>query len=220
VIGYISLMQEGLVGPLTDEQTRTLSQVKQSSEQLLSLIGDLLELTALKRGAVVAALEDFDPREPLRDAVASAKGRREAVTLEVVEPDIVPPMRSNRRTVAKALGALIDNAFKFTREGTVRVSLEVAGERVSYSVEDTGIGIADEAHRLVFEEFRQADGTATREFGGAGLGLALARRLARLLQGDIALTSRSGEGSTFRLELPLRYRSLPDDCGTNAASTR
>jgi signal transduction histidine kinase len=211
VIGYISLMQEGLVGPINDEQQHTLTQVKESSEQLLSLIGDLLELTALKRGTVSAALEEFDPREPLRDALASAKGKREGVTVEVVEPDIVPMMVSNRRTVAKTLGALVDNAFKFTKEGTVRVSLDVMGERVVYAVEDTGVGIAEHAQRLVFDEFRQADGTKTREFGGAGLGLALARRLARLLQGDITLTSRPGEGSTFRLEMPLQYRTVSSD---------
>ncbi|HXT16273.1 MAG TPA: GAF domain-containing sensor histidine kinase [Gemmatimonadaceae bacterium] len=203
VIGYISLMQEGLAGPMTDEQQNTLDQVKGSSEQLLSLIGDLLQLTALKRGDVEAAFSDVDPRQPLRDAVA-ATTPRDGVTLDVREPSDVPMMRTDARLVTRTLRALLDNAVKFTREGSVHASLHVDGDRVAYVIEDTGIGIPEDAHRLVFEEFRQVDGSTTREFGGSGLGLALARRLARMLHGDISLTSSPGQGSTFRLELPLR----------------
>jgi signal transduction histidine kinase len=204
VIGYISLMQEGLGGPITTEQRETLEQVKESSEHLLALIGDLLQLTALKRGAVAASVAEFDPRDPLRDAIAGARGRRERVSLEVVQPEIVPTMRSDRRTVAKVLTVLLDNAFKFTREGHVRASLEIGGDRVTYAIADTGIGIPADAHRLVFEEFRQVDGTTTRQFGGSGLGLALARRLARVVDGHITLASTPGNGSTFKLEVPLR----------------
>lgn len=204
VMGYISLMQEGLAGPINGEQQRTLEQVKDASEELLALIGDLLELTALKRGAVAAAVTEIDPRDPLRDAIAAARGRREQVTLEVTQPEIVPKMQGDRRMIGKVLRAILDNAYKFTREGTVQASVQIAGERVTYTVQDSGVGIASEAHALVFEEFRQADGTMTREFGGAGLGLALAQRLARLMQGDVTFTSTPGVGSTFRLELPLR----------------
>jgi signal transduction histidine kinase len=87
----------------------------------------------------------------------------------------------------------------------VRVSVQIARDRVTYAIEDTGVGIAGEARDLVFEEFRQVDGTMTREFGGAGLGLALARRRARLVHGDITFSSTPGVGSTFKLELPLRH---------------
>lgn len=203
VIGYISLMQEGLAGPINAEQKQTLEQVKDASDQLLSLIGDLLELTALKRGRAAGEMTEFDPREPLHDAIAGAKGRRSEVALEVSHPEIVPRMRSDRRTVTKVLEVLLDNAFKFTRQGTVRVSAQVFDGRVTYAIEDTGIGIAKEAQALVFEEFQQVDGTTTREFGGSGLGLALARRLARLVNGDITLTSTPAVGSTFKFELPL-----------------
>ena len=205
VIGYISLMQDGLAGPVNDEQHRTLGQVKIASEQLLALIGDLLELTALKRGTLETVVTDLDPREPLRDAMAAAKGRRDQVELEIEVPQIVPAMHSDGRMITKALRCLLENAFKFTREGRVRVSMQVAGDRVAYLVQDTGIGIPESAHSLIFEEFRQVDGSLTREFAGSGLGLALARRLARLVQGDIVLVSSTIAGSTFKLELPLRY---------------
>ena len=205
VMGYISLMQEGLAGPITGEQQRTLEQVTSASEQLLALIGDLLELTAMKRGSVTAMVTEFDPRDPMRDAVEGTERRRHGVTLEVVAPEIVPTMLSDRRTIAKALKVLIDNAFKFTRVGTVRVGLEIDGDRVEYSVEDTGIGISSDVQRVVFDEFRQVDGTMTREFGGSGLGLALGRRLARMVQGDITVESTPDEGSTFKLIMPLHY---------------
>jgi len=207
VIGYISLMQEGLAGPMNGEQRHTLEQVKDSSEQLLGLIADLLELTALKRGSVAASIADVDPRDPLRDAIAKASGRKAGVALEVQEPEDVPVMRSDRATLTKALRALIDNAFKFTHEGAVRASVRVAADRVLYTIADTGIGIPAEAQRLVFEEFRQVDGGLTREYGGPGLGLSLARRLARLLQGDVSVTSTPGAGSTFTLDVPLRFEA-------------
>lgn len=207
VIGYISLMQDGLAGPINAEQQHTLEQVKNASEQLLALIGDLLELTALKGGSVVAATVDVDPREPLRDAVAAAKGRRDDVQVEIEEPDIVPAMRSDRRTVSKALKAVLENAYKFTREGRIRASVHVVGDRVEYLVEDTGVGIPESAHECIFDEFRQVDGSLTREFTGSGLGLALARRLARLVHGDVTLVTSSPAGSTFKLELPLRYEA-------------
>jgi signal transduction histidine kinase len=205
VIGYISLMLEGLAGPVTAEQRESLLQVKEASEQLLSLIGDLLDLTAMKRGSLGVLIAEVDPRDPLRDAVGAARGRRERVALEIALPDLVPTVRTDRRAVAKALQALIDNAYKFTREGRVRVSLRVSGDRIVYSIQDTGIGIPADAHGAVFEEFRQVQGGLTREFGGSGLGLSLARQLARLVHGDITMTSNPGEGSTFTLELPLHH---------------
>jgi len=181
--------------------------VRDSSEHLLTLINDLLELTALKRGSVESAIADVDPRDPLRDALAAAKGKRETVSLEIDEPHIVPLMKTDRRTVAKALKALIENAFKFTREGKVRVSVEVTAEHVVYSIEDTGVGIPEQARTSIFDEFRQADGGFTREFGGSGLGLSLARRLARLVHGDVTLASSSSKGSTFKLDVPVRQSS-------------
>ena len=142
------------------------------------------------------------------DAVSATRGRPDEVALRVSEPDAVTLMVSDRRKIAKLLGALLSNAYKFTQQGEIRLSVAVRNDHVIYRVEDTGIGIADEMQQLVFEEFRQVDGSTTRRFGGSGLGLALARRLARLLGGEIYLDSAAGEGSTFRVELPLEYRDV------------
>jgi signal transduction histidine kinase len=205
VIGYISLMQEGLAGPVNSDQQETLEQVKDSSEKLLSLIGDLLELTTLKRGGLEPKLTEFDPRDPLRDAVKNATGKADAVSLEVSEPALVETMTGDRGKVTKIVTILLGNAFKFTPNGAVKISVKTTGGRAVYTVEDSGIGIPSEAQQYIFEEFRQVDGTATRKYGGSGLGLALGRRLARLLGGEIVVASTPGVGSTFRLELPVTY---------------
>ncbi|HJR63927.1 MAG TPA: GAF domain-containing sensor histidine kinase [Gemmatimonadaceae bacterium] len=206
VLGYAYLLQEGLSGPLTDEQRGTLSQVTGASERLLVLIEDLLELTALKRGELRVSVEEFDPRKALDEAIATTRGRPAGVALTVEAPeDGVPSMWSDRRKVVKILANLLSNAFKFTSQGEVHASLTVRNEMAYYCVRDTGIGIAPEAHEIVFEEFRQGDGSTTRRYGGSGLGLALSRQLARLLGGDIVVQSVANQGSSFVVELPLEY---------------
>lgn len=206
VMGYLALMEEGLAGPVTAEQLRTLTQVKSSSQHLLDLIGDLLELTTLKRGGLEVFASAFDVRDPMRDAVAATRGRAEQVAIRVSEPEIGAIMVSDRRKITKMLVALLSNAYKFTAEGEIRLSVQVADGRVSYRVQDTGIGVPEDMRTVVFEEFRQADGSSTRRYGGSGLGLSLAQRLARLLGGQIHLDSTTGAGATFRVELPLEHR--------------
>jgi signal transduction histidine kinase len=206
VMGYLALMDEGLAGPVTEEQRRTIAQVKTSSEHLLELIGDLLELTTLKRGGLEVKTSAFDVRDPMHDAIATTRGRAERVALRVVEPESRIVMVSDRRKICKLLAALLSNAYKFTREGEIRVSVEVRNDLAVYRVQDTGIGIPGDMQELVFDEFRQVDGSSTRRFGGSGLGLALARRLAHVLGGEIHVESSLGEGSEFRAEVPLEYR--------------
>lgn len=209
VIGYVSLMQEGIAGPLTEEQTTSLGQVKGASERLLDLIENLLEMTTMKRGGMEIALEEFDPRLPMKEAATLTQGRRPNVELHIDEPEsFLPSMRSDRRKILKVLASLLSNAYKFTNSGEVRMSVEVASGRALYRVQDTGIGIPREAQQMVFDEFRQLDGSATRKYGGSGLGLALARRLARMLGGDIELQSAPGEGSIFTVELPLEHDAI------------
>ncbi|MGH7636437.1 MAG: ATP-binding protein [Gemmatimonadaceae bacterium] len=203
VMGYLSLMEEGLGGPITDEQRRTIVEMKASSEKLLHMIGDLLELTALKRNDIPCQITEFDPREPLRAAIKATNGRKAGVELIVEEGAQPPRMRSDIRKVARLLAALLNNAFKFTERGEVRVSVRSTGTAIVYRLADTGVGISAAAQRFVFEEFRQEDGSATRRYGGSGLGLALARRLATILGGDIRLSSERSKGSIFEVELPL-----------------
>jgi signal transduction histidine kinase len=224
VIGYVGLLLDGLSGPITEVQRGELERVQGASHRLLDLIDSLLELTTLKRDGLSVLVEECDPRAPLHDAIArtgvgrgatgaagGAAGRVPGVTLRVDEPTtMLPGLRSDRQKIARILVSLLDNAYKFTAAGEVRASVEVRAGRVAYRVQDTGIGIPPDAQQMVFDEFRQVDGSAARRYGGSGLGLALARRLARLLGGDIVLESVMGEGSTFTVELPLEYEAPAD----------
>jgi len=211
VMGYVGLLLEGLSGPLTEGQRQDLAHVQGASGRLLDLIDNLLDLTTLKRGGLEVDETDFDPRAPLLEAVALASGRSPAVPLRVDEPTThLAPMRSDRKKIVKILVSLLTNAYKFTASGEVRASVEVRDGRVAYRVQDTGVGIPPDAQRMVFDEFRQVDGSASRKYGGSGLGLALARRIARLLGGDIELESAVGKGSTFTVEVPLEYEPVSD----------
>jgi signal transduction histidine kinase len=206
VLGYISILQEGISGPLTEGQRHDLTHVKGASERLLDLIENLIELTTLKRGELDVFIESVDPRAPLREAVASvaAPGRRVEIRLE--EPTtILPKIHSDQKKIFRILVSLLGNAVKFTERGEIVASVALANDRVVYRVQDTGIGIAADAQQYVFDEFRQVDGSPTRRYGGSGLGLALAQRLAHLLGGTIEMRSTLGEGSTFTVALPLEY---------------
>jgi signal transduction histidine kinase len=216
VLGYADLMQEGLAGPLTGDQRTTLAEMTGASQRLLELIDDLLELTTLKGGEARLTVESFDPRDALRDALAAAREPAEGVSVRVSMPESDTLwMRSDRRKVAKIVASLLNNAFKFTTRGEVLAGIETRNDSVRFLVRDTGIGIDPASHDVVFEEFRQVDGSATRRFGGSGLGLALSRQLARLLGGDITLESAASTGSQFTLSLPLEY--APETPAADAA---
>jgi signal transduction histidine kinase len=202
VIGYSSLMQEGVTGPVTAEQQRTLAQVRGSGEKLLELVNDLLELTTLADGSAELELTKFDCRDAATAAARRARGTPEGVALRMELPAEPIIVRSDRRRVERILTILLENAFKFTKEGRVSIGMARTEQGAMLSVEDTGIGIPAEAMEYIFEEFRQADGSSTRRFGGSGLGLALARRLARTLGGEISVRSTMGAGSWFAVDVP------------------
>jgi signal transduction histidine kinase len=206
VLGNLSILGEQISGPLTEEQGNELEQARIASERLLELIDGLLEFTALRRGVLDVVVEEFDPRVPLRDAMRAAKGIPDGVQLIAEEPVLaLPLMRSDRRKITRIIASLLSNALKFTPAGEVRASVNVSNGTVEYRVLDTGIGIDPSAQLLVFDEFRQVDGSSTRRYGGSGLGLTLSRGIARLLGGDIELASVPGHGSTFSLHLPLEF---------------
>lgn len=201
VMGYLALLQEEHSGPLTQEQRSDVVQARSASVRLLELIEDLLDLTKLRRGPADLDLEEVDLVALLRAVMDGTPGRPPGVSIHVDSP-AAATIRTDRRKLSRLLGTLVANAYKFTAAGSVTASATVGDDRVTLSITDTGIGIPSEAHRVIFEEFRQVDGSATRRYGGSGLGLTLARQLARLMGGEIAVESAPGVGSTFTVDLP------------------
>jgi signal transduction histidine kinase/HAMP domain-containing protein/ActR/RegA family two-component response regulator len=217
------LLADNVGGNLTPKQVEFARTIHSSGAELLALINDILDLAKIESGTVtlnIAAERFADVTEYVERTfrqMASDKGLEFVVS---VDPRLPGALETDAKRLQQVITNLLSNAFKFTSKG--RVSLEAraadagwspnhhvlsnAGTVVAFSVVDTGIGIPASKQRLIFEAFQQADGTTSREYGGTGLGLSISRELARLLGGEIRVTSTPGEGSTFTLYLPLAYQ--------------
>jgi PAS domain S-box-containing protein len=202
------LLADNVARNLTAKQVQFAQTIYASGMDLLSLINDLLDLAKIEAGAItslnIAPARLDELREEVERSfrqVAQDKGLQFSIDLDASLPATI---RTDMPRLKQVLKNLLANAFKFTKEG--RVALEIApaeGQRVSFSVVDTGIGIPAEKQRLIFEAFQQADGTTSRQYGGTGLGLSISRELTRLLGGEIRVESEPGRGSRFTLYLPL-----------------
>jgi signal transduction histidine kinase len=214
ILGYAYLLREGISGNLNGDQVGSVRKIEDAGGQLLSLIESLLDLTSVKLGRLQTEPELCDAVALARMATTELGPIPEPVTLKTEMPGESVPIHTDPVLVQRVLQCLLNNAVKFTPEGTVTLRLHVEtpepssqqhyrrGLDVVWEVQDTGIGIAEKDHDLIFEEFRQADGSATRRFGGAGLGLAVARGLAQRLGGDVRVESTLGHGAKFILSLP------------------
>jgi two-component system, sensor histidine kinase len=198
---------------LTPQQKKRLEVINRSGLALLDLLNDLLDLAKIEAGKI--DLEDgvVDVEELARDAEASFGALSAAkdiyVTVEVAE-GARGGWRGDPVRVRQVLYNLVSNAVKFTAEGSVRISVDVAAGELVLKVADTGEGIAPEGVEKLFEKFVQADSSTTRRHGGTGLGLSICRQLVELMGGSIAVESTPGEGSTFTVLLPLeRAAGLP-----------
>ena len=220
-------LAENSPGNLSGKQVEFSRNINSSGSDLLHLINDILDLSKIESGTVTVEIEEI-PFVTLRDNIdRNFRHVAEAKNLPfhvVLSAESLPQfMDSDPKRLQQILKNLLSNAVKFTSHGHVKVRVDLATQGwsfdhpvlskvqqvVAFAVEDTGIGIAPEKQRLIFEAFQQADAGTSRKYGGTGLGLAISRELAVLLGGEIKLASVHGQGSTFTLYLPLHY-SGPD----------
>ncbi|SCK61403.1 Signal transduction histidine kinase [Variovorax sp. HW608] len=202
------LLRDNAQGNLSEEQVKFADAIYSSGNDLLALINDILDIAKVEAGrldvvaedvgiASIAAGLDTMFRPPADD-------KRLALRVEV-RPDAPPTLVTDRQRVEQILKNLLSNALKFTDRGELALTVRGAPEGGAlFEVADTGIGIARDQQGVVFEAFRQADGTASRRHGGTGLGLSISRDLAQLLGGTLSVASTPGAGSTFTLALPAR----------------
>ncbi|HVA10051.1 MAG TPA: ATP-binding protein [Acidimicrobiales bacterium] len=199
IIGFAELLEAGADGDLSARQSEDVAQIETSGRTLLQLIDGILELSRIDAGMVSVATEQFNVAEAVQaisaslESVAKAKGLSLDVDVEAPVMSVIgDPVR-----VRQILTNLVSNAIKFTSQGQIIIRCHRAGDMTELSVEDTGIGLSVAAAKYIFDGFRQADGSVTRRFGGAGLGLATARRLVELQGGQMGAESVEGKGSRF-----------------------
>jgi signal transduction histidine kinase/CheY-like chemotaxis protein len=224
ILALSRLLLERMDGPLTEEQETQIRFIRKAANDLFELVNDLLDLAKVEAGKLVVRPVEFAAanlfgalRGMLRPLLVNP-----SLSLVFEDPVDVPPIQSDESKVSQILRNFISNALKFTESGEVRVSARMTeeGEGVVFSVSDTGIGIALEDQEVIFDEFTQLDSRLQRRVKGTGLGLPLTRKLARLLGGDVAVTSAVGVGSTFSVTLPLVFAPLaataasPGDAGS------
>jgi signal transduction histidine kinase len=211
IIGFSEVLATN--DALSDKQRRYAQNILNSGKMLLGMINDILDLAKIESGKMEVRVEDFSIRDVCEGLAALARPVAEGkeIDLRCRLDEAIPLLRQDPGKLRQIVFNLLSNAIKFTPEGgRVTLTARPEGRHVIISVEDTGIGIAEEDRERIFEKFRQAgiagaaDGVLTREHQGTGLGLSIVRELAKLLGGDVTLDSELGRGSTFTVRLPMQ----------------
>ncbi|MEN3760193.1 hybrid sensor histidine kinase/response regulator [Aeromonas veronii] len=206
IIGFSSL---ALQTELDQQQRDYLGKIKSSSDTLLLLINDILDLTKVESGKLTLEEIDFDLSEQLDSLAGMFADLAERKHVEVVirkSPEVPVFLRGDPLRLGQVLVNLVNNAIKFTERGEVEVCIELANPhpmRISFSVRDTGIGIAEEKQTQLFQAFTQLEAGNTRKYGGSGLGLNISQRLVELMGGRITVESKPGVGSLFKFDIPM-----------------
>jgi len=227
VIGYSEMLQEDAVDLGADGLVPDLQKVNAAGKHLLELINSILDLSKIEAGKMELQLEDFGVSRMVEEIAAMVQplAEKNGNRLEVACDAATGTMHADLTKVRQVLFNLLSNACKFTERGTVSLAVHREGRDgdawLHFSVSDTGIGLSTEQLGRLFQEFSQADADTTRKYGGTGLGLALSRRLCRLMGGDVTVTSEPGKGSTFTVRLPVdvgRIHELTSESSGNAGT--
>ncbi len=208
MLGYTSLVQEGIYGELTSDQEEALGRVESASEHLLEIIDDVLDLSKIEAGKMPIRSEKVEVEELLGEIVETVAPMTQEKSVDLrseISPDL-PVLVTDGTKLRQIVLNLMENAVKYTEEGhvAVRAAPVDGGESIRIEVEDTGIGIKEEHRERIFDDFRQVDESLSRKYSGTGLGLPISRKLVLLMGGAISVESEYGEGATFTVEIPRR----------------
>ena len=201
------LLLDRVDGPLTEEQEKQVSFIQQNATEFAEMVDDLLDLAKVEAGRVEISPAWFE----MVDLFSALRGMfkpvltNPAVNLVFEEPGNIPKLYTDDRKLSQILRNFISNALKFTPRGEVRVGAKFEGDSmVTFSVTDSGIGIAPEFHETIFQDFSQVNSPLQKRLRGTGLGLSLSKKLAELLGGSVQLDSEPGKGSTFSVTIPVQ----------------
>ncbi|APW38186.1 histidine kinase [Rhodoferax koreense] len=220
ILSIARILQDRLDGPLTEEQERQVGFIQKTATEFSDMVDDLLDLAKVEAGRIDVSPAWFD----MVDLFSALRGMfkpvlvNPEVTLIFEEPVGVPKLFADDRKLAQILRNFISNALKFTQKGEIRVAARRSGDEVTFSVSDTGIGIAPEFHHAIFQDYSQIDSPIQKRLRGTGLGLSLSKRLAELLGGRVEVTSELQKGSCFCVTIPVAApRSDASDAGGSDA---
>lgn len=214
ILSMTRLLEDGMDGPLTDEQRRQVRFISNSTSELREMVDDLLDLAKIEAGRITISPAWFD----LMDLFSALRGmfrplnEGNQVDLLFEDPPVLPMLYTDDKKLAQILRNFISNALKFTPNGQVVVSARMEGDDfIRFSVRDTGIGIPKEIQSKLFEDFVQVDTPLQKRLRGTGLGLSLCKRFAELLGGQVGVESEMGAGSEFHVTLPLKLATETTD---------
>ena len=222
MMGYAELMQMGISGPVTEQQTKQLGRIRASGDHLTSLIGEILDLAKIEAGRMAVESTNASISEAIEGALAFVRPTASAKGVELpstVDGDVHAYYFGDPQRVQQILANLLSNAVKFSSTGgrvTIRVESDmrelpgrgIASDWVLVSISDNGVGVAAEDRERIFQPFVQVESGYTRSRGGTGLGLTISRNLAELMGGELTMDSTLGSGSTFTVWLPCPIRAL------------
>ncbi len=214
IIGFSELMAEEQVGPLSAEQKEYALQIYRKGKDLLNLINDILDTGRLEEGKIAFRFKSIDMREILNDVKFSTRHVTNVEpNLQISLPENLPKIEADRDKLLQIMTNIVSNAIKFSQPGSpVRIEIKpISGRRetdhsdlLQVSVSDEGIGVPEEAHQRIFEQFFQVDQGPSRPYHGAGLGLFISKSMVELHGGKIWLDSLPGKGSTFHFTIPMK----------------
>jgi signal transduction histidine kinase len=208
------ILLDRMDGPLAPEQEKQIIFIQGAAVELTEMVDDLLDLAKIEAGRISISPEWFE----MVDLFAALRGifkpllTNSDVAMVLEEPQGLPRIYTDHKKLSQILRNFISNAIKFTQRGEIRVSARVVpDDRVTFSVADTGIGIAKEFQSAIFQDFVQVDSPLQKRWRGTGLGLSLSKRMAELLGGSVSMTSEPRVGSTFSVTIPICLaETLPD----------
>jgi signal transduction histidine kinase len=204
IIGFADVMLEGIDGPLNERMTEDVTFIRDSGRHLRELIGEILDMSKIEAGMMELRYNKVDPKRLAKDVMSAASGLRQNKELELrmdVDPD-TEIIQADEMRLRQILYNLMSNAVKFTEQGYVALRMKTTADALLVIVEDTGIGIRAEDIPIVFEQFRQVDGSLTRKVGGTGLGMPISKSLVELHGGQMGVDSTPGKGSSFWFTIP------------------
>ncbi|WP_160932528.1 ATP-binding protein [Vibrio tetraodonis] len=207
IIGIAALMEDL---DLNQSQMKYLKMIQQSSEDMLIIINDILDISKIEAGRIELETIPFDIHQLIDDIhrINEVKANSKHLQMMVdIEPNVPQTLLGDPIHVKQILNNLVSNAIKFTQVGFVRINVSYPPSGLKIAVSDTGIGIEADKLDVIFDKFHQADGSTTRQYGGTGLGLAISKELTELMGGNIQVSSEVGLGSRFSVELPLPSQS-------------